>query len=75
MTKHTISKKMFKNFVTPIISDIDGKKYEDAIVKYANMTEVLRLYYGIDEVDEYSYFDVNDIDKMGYGKIRKYIKF
>ena len=39
------------------------------------MTEVLRLYYGIDEVDEYSYFDVNDIDKMGYGKIRKYIKF
>ena len=70
-----VSKKMFKNFITPIILDIDGKKYEDAIVKYANMTEVLRLYYGIEEVDEYSYFDVNDIDKMGYGKIRKYIKF
>lgn len=69
-----VSRNFFKNFIIPIITDIDNKKYERAIVRYVNMTEALRLYYGLGENYEQSYIDNYDISKMGYGKIRKYIK-
>lgn len=67
-----LAQNMLKQFIKPIISNINQKKYEQAIVAYANMTKILELHYGYDEIDirDYNITELN-INLLGHGKVLK----
>lgn len=65
--KIKLSKNIYNNYLIKIENDITNKNYEKAIVKYLNMTEILRLYYGINNVD-ITNENTSDITSLGHGK-------
>ena len=47
---------LFKNYIIPIVNLIDTSEYNDAICKYQEMTNNLKILYGLNmEVKEYNY--------------------
>lgn len=72
----TVANWMLSTFITPVISDIKGKKYSEAIRKYSCMTEKLREYYKIEQVpvtlDDISRIST-DGETLGKARTRKKI--
>ena len=69
--KRMIAAKMFYNYINPIVSLIEDKMYNDAVIRYLMMVEKLKNFYGIDRnVTNYE-IDNCDISLAGHGR---YIK-
>ncbi len=68
--KLNVCQNMYNLYIIAITNDIENNKYDDAIIKYVNMTEILRLYYSINNIDINNEYDNYDINNLGHGKIR-----
>lgn len=66
-----ISAKVFYNYISPIVSLINDKMYEDAIIRYIMMVEKLKNLYGINRIVTCYEIDECDIKLSGHGKYVK----
>lgn len=68
-----IAAKIFYNYISPIVSLIDDKMYNDAIVRYVMMVNKLKNLYGINRNITSYEIDACDIELSGHGKYMKKI--
>lgn len=72
--KELIAQKYFNSFIPAIIFNINNKKHDDAILIYKSMTNLLKSFYGLYNIDVTTLeIDNADIKKSGHGfyKVKK----
>lgn len=72
--KELIAQKYFNSFIPAIIFNINNKEYDDAVLIYKSMTNLLKSFYGLYNIDVTTLeIDNADIEKSGHGfyKVKK----